>query len=44
LPIPYSLLYCTDSAKQTAPEQLASDDVAYVIAVPFVEYAEITIV
>jgi len=45
----YSLLpgpcsYCTDSARQTAPAQLESDDVAYVIAVPFVEYAAITIV
>lgn len=41
MPIPYCVLYCTVKATHTAPEQLASDEVAFVMAVPFVEYAEI---
>ncbi len=44
LPVACYLLYCTVSATHTAPEQLASEVVAYVIAVPLVEYAAIVIV
>lgn len=41
-PTPDSLSHCTVSPTHTAPAQLASDEVAFVIAVPFVEYAAIT--